>query len=371
MKTRGQCIQTILVILCASIPNWTLAEEVPKFEIKKNHKSFQTEESKAKRRNLFNQDIEDAVTRGLKYLIEQQKADGFFLGGAIFQENVATTAYAGQAFLMAGNIWKNKDYQFAVDRAAAFLISQQAENGLILKNQKHLSSAIYGHGIALQFLAKYAQVNSTDELRKSIQRAAKFSMALQQSEGSWGYEFKPGRVGRGDVSNTACQIAALLAVRDAGIEIGDQVFEKTASYFDKARKVDGGFLYVITYDSSSTYQRTAAVMASWPRLPNVESNGIVKAYAFMDQKLKPYHTNAPYYNYAMTYGIDAYRHRGSDAFCEWYASISQALLSLQGTDGSWNVNHVRLGKTFGTATACMILQSALFNPGKAKAIKRK
>jgi len=370
MKIREPISRLLGIVLLISIPEIAMCDEVAEFDLIKQHKSFQKEESKTRRRKLFNESIESAVTRGLKYLIEQQQPNGFFPGSSTFRENVATTAYSGQALLMARNIWKNKDYHFAVDKAAVFLISHQTERGLILKGDKASTSAIYGHGIALRFLANYFHSNGSKELRTAIERAVELTTSLQQDDGSWGYEFKSNRGGRGDISNTACQMAALLAARDAGFKVKKQVLNKAAAYMISAQKDDGGFLYVISYESKSTHQRSAVVMASLPRLPKVEVKQILKAYQFMDSTHKPHFTNAPFYHYAMTYGIVAYRHRGSDAFCQWYESMSKPLLSNQQDDGSWYVNHVRLGKSFGTATVCMFLQSILFDPGNAKSIKR-
>ncbi|MBM83981.1 MAG: hypothetical protein CMJ78_25785 [Planctomycetaceae bacterium] len=357
---RTQCQMVIHDTSFATVADSNKAATVWKSEAAP---SFQTAASKQRRQELYSKAVETAVKKGLKYLLEEQRNDGFVPTKGNFRENIATTAFAGWALLQGAERFDDAEILKAAQQAARFVTSCQTEDGsLVNPHTKSPAGRMYGHGYALHFLAKYylhaaKAKEATDELRTAIAKAIKYSVENQIDDGSWGYTKVDGPLGRGDVSNTACQISAILAAGEAGFDVPVATLTKTRDYLLSAQREDGGFLYVVTYQSPPTYARSAAVMAALSRLPKVKEHAVENGFAFMKGIDAHRRSREPFYMYGAFFSIIAYQNLGSDDFCQWYEDTSKLMLTRQASNGSWNVIPQNLGPNYGTAVTCLVLQS--------------
>jgi hypothetical protein len=215
---------------------------------------------------------------------------------------------------------------------------------------------MYGHGFATLFLAEaYGMSNRGDAdtyIGDALRKSIKLIVECQNDLG--GLRYEP-RKSDADLSITICQIMALRAARDAGINVPDETRTKCIEYVKKSQNADGGFRYTLqSGGGGSTFPLTAAGIVS------LYSAGIYDGEA-IDKGLKYLVTYTPgkgvepgYYFYGHYYACQAMWHAGGTYWNNWYTAARDTLLARQLGDGSWNDDTA--GVEFGTAMACIILQ---------------
>ena len=134
----------------------------------------------------------ETVTKGLKWMAEQQSKDGHWeaFGG---QYPITMTAMGGMSLLMEGSTLREGKYKKNLRDATDWLMSKAQPNGQ-LGNPTIPGEAgryMYGHGFALMFLScVYGEEDDADrrkKLEEILVRAAKFSRDAQTNRGGWGY----------------------------------------------------------------------------------------------------------------------------------------------------------------------------------------
>src|SRR5262249_4351698 len=162
-----------------------------------------------------------------------------------------------------------------------------------------------------------------------------------------------------DLSVTICQIMALRGARNAGFLVPKNVVENCTKYVLNCRNGDGTFRYVARAGHSSFPLTAAGVVALY-------SAGIYKGKEIEDA-LKQLNQHRPgaggrgwdqwlarYYFYGHYYAAQAMWTAGGELWDNWYAAISNELLSKQDrVSGNWT-DHVC--PHFATSMACIILQ---------------
>ena len=98
-----------------------------------------------------NAKIEQAVTRGLDFLVREQRGQGYWEanGG---QYRVAMTALSGTALLCEGSTTTKGRYARPIAKAVDYLLDTAQSNGLIgYPEDFHYT---YGHGFSMLFLSQ-------------------------------------------------------------------------------------------------------------------------------------------------------------------------------------------------------------------------
>jgi hypothetical protein len=307
-----------------------------------------------------------AIDRGLKYLEENQSADGSW-GSQLYKGNIAVTSLAALAFMAGGNQPGRGPYGKCVDRAIEYVLDRQAQSsepGFINSPGGSQNGAMYNHGFGTLLLAEAYGMVSKKETQKRVRTALEGAVALikkaqNQLQGGWRYDTKGNSA---DVSVTICQIMALRAARNAGIKVEKSIVDKCVKYVQTCQNSDGGFKYMKAADGFSLFPRSAAGVVALNCAgiydgPKIES-GLKYLMQFKPtgQAPSPFGRgmNEMHYFYGHYYAAQAMWTAGGKYWQEWFPAIREDLLRRVRTNGSWLDPMVCTD--YGTAMACIILQ---------------
>jgi hypothetical protein len=303
-----------------------------------------------------------AIDRGLGFLSSRQHPDGSFGTGG-YAGNVAVTSLAGLAFMAGGHQPNRGQYGREVTRALRFVLSQSRTegrfNGFLHNPQASPHGPMYGHGFATLFLAEASGMIHDKVLLEAVQEklhaAVKLIVTGQNGEGGWRY--MPGSQDA-DLSVTICQIMALRAARNAGIEVPRKTVDDCVKYVKGCQDPGGWFRYMKQGGGGGGHQgfaRTAAGVCALYSAGIYKGPNIEAGLNFL-RKCKPmggFHRPDMHYFYGHYYAVQAMWTAGGDYWKEWYPAIRDELLAHQNPDGSWID---QICSHYGTAMACIILQ---------------
>ncbi len=187
--------------------------------------------------------VKPTVEKGLKWLAEQQKEDGSWVGRADSQPT-STTAMAGLALLMEGSTLRNGTYAPQLRKAVEWMEKQAQSSGLIVSgNRTELARPVGPHAHALLFLACAYDVDDDATRRKRIGavlvRGVTYASELQTARGSWSPSPPDDRALAEDPVTTIDMLHALVTVRKAGIDVPRKATDKATEYLVKSTGANG------------------------------------------------------------------------------------------------------------------------------------
>jgi hypothetical protein len=199
------------------------------------------------------------------------------------------------------------------------------------------------------FLAElYGNVRRED-LREALQRAVRLIVATQNDEGGWRYQ--PVRADA-DLSVTVCQVMALRAARNAGIEVPKGTVDRAIQYIRASQEADGGFRYLLESRGSAFGRSAGAVAALY--YAGVEDAGVLqRGLGYLMGYLPGQAEVEGHYFYGHYYAIQAMWRAGGTYWQRWWPAIRDELLGMQDAAGFWPGE---AGREYGTAMALIILQ---------------
>jgi hypothetical protein len=317
------------------------------------------------------------IDRGLEYLYRNQNPDGSWtdlVGRKVhyayrgtLAPHVGVTALAGMAFLSSGTLpgqGLREKYCTALRKALDYVMDQTQQNGFISAN----GSRMYSHAFATLFLAEAygtALYPNSEKLRERLKRAIRLIVESQNQQGGWRY--RPG-VPDADMSVTVCQVMALRAARNAGIQVPRDTIQRAVSYVKQsfvppARVLGGGggaFHYQITPEMPGIPHRysfalTACGVTTLFGAGEYSSPELHQGLQYLWNYRQPpsYARNRFDYYYAHYYAVQAAFQAGGDYWVRWYDETKRDLAKLQESDGSWQD---LVGSNYATAMAAIILQ---------------
>jgi len=326
--------------------------------------------------------IDAAVERGLAWLAEQQNPKGFWVGlvgdktrhvyvplRSIEEQRIngtghlGVTALCGVAFLAGGHLPKRGKYGDNVQRAVEATLSCIRENGVI----SIAGSRMYSHALATLFLAEVYGMARNRRIREGLERATHIIVDSQNHEGGWRYNaFSRDS----DLSITVCQLQALRAARNIGIQIPKSTIDRAVAYVKRSRidhgRYRGRYSYKTSRRNSKTnqYSIQAAAVTSLVSAGVYDRDLIVPVLDFLAEEMSnvterwPHHFYFWYGNY---YASQAFFHAEGllqdGCFKRYFIAMRDHLLADQEEDGRWrNEPGQGPGDPFGTAVACIILQ---------------
>lgn len=301
---------------------------------------------------LITPETQRAIDRGLAFMARRQNKAGrekgaFGRGG--YAGGVAVCGLGGLAFMCGGNPPGQGPFGANVDYCVDFIMSNTQDNGYIALSGGGYDN-MYGHGFATLFLSEAYGMSMREEVGEKLRKAVKLIVDTQNNAGGWRYQPTKSDA---DLSITICQIMALRAARDAGVNVPDETRELCISYVKKSQNSDGGFRYQVT-GGGSTFPLTAAGLVSLYSAGIYEGDEVERGLKYL-QRFKPGSgQSGGHYFYGHYYAIQAMWHAGGKYWDEWYPAMRSELLTTQNGDGSWTDSSI--GQEFGTAMACIILQ---------------
>lgn len=301
--------------------------------------------------DMITPEADAAIEQGLEFLASHQHDDGAFGSGG-YSRNVAVCGLAGMAFMAGGSTPGRGKFGANVKRCLNFILEHTADNGFISVPGASSHGPMYGHGFATLFLAQaYGMANHRNDIREKLSKAVERIVTAQNSDGGWRYQPQPRDA---DISVTVCQVMALRAARNAGLQVPTATIDKCIEYVKKSQNGDGGFRYMIQ-GGQSAFPRSAAGVVALYSAGIYEGPEITKGVRYLLQHLPRPHgiSRESHYFYGHYYAVQAMWHAGGENWARWYPAIRDELIGMQRTGGYWMDSICR---EYGTAMACIILQ---------------
>ncbi|MFH0945687.1 MAG: prenyltransferase/squalene oxidase repeat-containing protein [Planctomycetota bacterium] len=322
---------------------------------------------------------DQALRRGIAWLVEHQNEDGSWTAPVGFKLNqayqaeeksgphVAVTAFAALALLSRSGQLDDQG-QAALKRAGEFLIGcADPLSGYISRG----GTRMYGHALATLFFAEAKGRLALAKSGEALERAVQFLVKTQNEQGGWRYEpFSPDT----DLSVTACVLQALGAARQRGVRVSQETFDQASDLLEKLYVTkeepayfmlddeyyflqSGSFRYQDQENSRSSFALTAAGLAA-ERACGKELSERAATPIVLDESYRRLakHTSHYFYWYSQFHGVQALCRAGGEPWQRFQERSRADMLRLVGPDGSWP-NETGPGTAFATAIACLVLQA--------------
>jgi hypothetical protein len=306
--------------------------------------------------------VEESVTKGLEYLVREQRRQGYWEVGT-GNYRIAMTALSGIALASEGSTTTRGKYARGISRAVDYILDASQPNGLIgFPDDYHY---MYGHGFSMLFLSQIYGEEEDVERRKNIKRvlenSVKFSAAAQTTRGGWGYVSAKDGQDFDEGSTCITQVQGLRACRNAGIVVPGEIIERARKYIYDCTTDKGGVLYSLGNGSGNAGgggERppiTAAAVAVLFSAGDLEQTPQIK-------KMMEYCTANVWPGSQQDYGHWHYMHyyyaqvmyRQPDQWGKYSAFVEDKLLREQTPQGNWEDSSI--GAVYVTAMNATILQ---------------
>lgn len=251
-----------------------------------------------------------------------------------------------------------------VDLAVDAVLESIQENGIITE----AGTLMYSHAFATLFLAEVYGTTPDKRIRSGLQRAVQIIVDCQNAEGAWRYTpFTPSS----DLSVTVCQLQALRAARNIGIQVPKKTIDRAVKYVVNSRVRSGrhaGRYYYTPWGrrnrKTDHYSIQAAAVTSLLSAGIYDRELIEPVLDFLEEEaevIAEYYPHHYYFWYGNYYASQVFFHADglirTGCFSRYYTTICDHLLEDQREDGRWlNPMSAGPGDAFATAVACIILQ---------------
>ncbi len=290
-----------------------------------------------------------AVAKGLEWLKARVGPNGEISEDQ--GNSVAIVALTGIAFLANGSMPNDGPYGDVSDKILSYVLDNCQPSGLV--SALNNGEPMYGHGFATLYLAEVYGMSRRPDVGEKLRNAIRLIINTQQpGVGGWRYQPQPYD---SDLSVTICQIMALRAARNAGVEVPNSTIQNAIDYVRKSQNPDGGFRYVLN-SPPSAFPRSAAGVACLYYMRTGEQFGdeIKSGIAYLTNQTT---TNMAFsqgnFYYGNYYATQAMFMYGGDAWKTYWPAIRKTLLQRQQPDGSWSGEN---GNAYCTAMSLIMLQ---------------
>jgi len=283
------------------------------------------------------EEAEQAIERGLKFLISSQNKDGSWSSKDLEKGEGSGYAIGGtslglMAFMVEGHFPGFGQYGKALERAKNYLLKRAEESPTGAMGVKMYEIGLFTIAMS-ELWGMTSDPKDNKEIQVALERVVEIILRSQNPLGGWRYAPRPD-AGQ-DTSVTAMVFVSLASAREAGVLVPAETIERVTNYlrdqaFDERR---GGFGYqgkgyTIACTSGGVYaaqlaghRETEWVSAALNTLEN-------------DPKMFSRKDNGHFY-YSHYYAMQAMVQAGEDRYAKWYPKIRDSLISLQQPNGSW------------------------------------
>jgi hypothetical protein len=280
-------------------------------------------------------DVREMYDRGLQYLAKSQAEQGNWSGG--FDQGPGITGMALMAFLASGEDPNFGIYSNHVRKALRHIItSQDGSTGII-------GHGMYHHGFGMLGLAEaYGAVDERNlwpdgkgprSIGQALELAVRGAVTSQKKNSLGAWRYTPDSTDA-DTSVSGAVLVGLLAARNAGIEVPDEVVDKAIKYYVSMTASGGMVGYsggVGGFGESIARSSIATLVYAIARrkdLPQFKS-----ALGHLTAQLEQMSTN--YAEYARYYEAQALFQGDVAAWEKWNKLLVRHLKGAQQADGSF------------------------------------
>lgn len=239
--------------------------------------------------------------------------------------DVAATALALLPFLGAGQSHKLGMYQDAVGRGLKWLVAQQKPDGDLRGDG---IGRMYAHGLATIVLCEAVAMTDDESLRGPAISATEYIVRAQHSAGGWRYE--PGQFG--DLSVVGWQLMALQSAKMAYIDVPQRAFNHAGHFLNEVHAGRHGGLFAYQPGNAPTPAMTAEGLLcreylGWPQ----EHPGLKEGVEWLLKEQLPKKDRPNIY--CWYYATQVLHNVGGEPWRKWNAAVRDALLSMQEQSG--------------------------------------
>jgi prenyltransferase beta subunit len=207
---------------------------------------------------------------------------------------------------------------------------------------------MYNHGFATLALAEAYGTVHDDRIGPALKKAVDLILLAQKSNGSGAWRYAP-ESSDADITVSGAQMVALMAARNAGIEVPESVVQSGLEFMAKCQGPDGSFGY--TPGSAGTGSPRGAIAVLAYALARHKDSPVYLSGARYIQNPEVW-AESGYYHYFLYYLSQALFHSDMDVWTKWNERNTDYLVRQQNTDGSWSADN---GEIFGTSMALLSL----------------
>lgn len=287
-------------------------------------------------------EVQTAVERGVKFLLEKQGDDGFWRTPScpIVMSCMAGLALASYDPSPGGPCWE------ALDRLVKGVLEIQDEAGYFRRANEGDRPA-FGQAFSVLFLSQIygmMEPETNEKISKAIKDGIEFIVRKQHADGSWYQNYVSGH---NDLV-TIYHVLALRAAQHCGYIVPMETIERAIKFIDS---------FGLNFSSNSRVACCAATLLAAADYDNKNLPAIIKqmrATLTFDLQTMPF----PIFHH-MNAALVMYFYGGAD-WEEYYRKFSAAALKLQKENGAWgpytNVHWVVPDEIYTTANMVTILQ---------------
>jgi hypothetical protein len=285
---------------------------------------------------------EAAVARGLRWIALNQHHDGHWSlsnlphssgGQGQIQSDTAATSLALLPYLGAGQTHLVGMYKDNVSRGLRWLISQQKEDGDLRGNSQG-NAGMYAHGQSAIVLCEAYGMTHDEALRGPAQRALDFIVAAQHSGGGWRY--RPGEAG--DTSVVGWQLMALQSGRAAGLVVPAATFENASHFLDTVASKDQSRYAYLPHNGPTNVMTAEALLCriylGWKK----DEPGLAGGINWLLEEYLPSRNDPDIYYWY--YATQTMHHYGGPEWNRWNLHMRDVLVASQEKSGknagSWS-----------------------------------
>ncbi len=299
-------------------------------------------------------DVRELYDRGLKYLSESQSEDGGWSEG---QVGPGQTGLCLMVFLASGEDPNFGLYSANVRKAVRNIIeSQDGVTG-------YLGNSMYHHGFGMLALAEaYGAVDDRNlwpagaagsrkrSIGSALELAVRCAITSQKKNPLGAWRYSPDATDA-DTSVSGAVLVGLLAARNAGIEVPDEVIDKAIAYYKSVTSSGGQVAYsggLGGFDESLARISIATLVYAVARRKDLTQYKATLNY--LTQRLQA--TPSQWPEYTLYYQAQALFQGDVESWEKWNKSLIRRLKTEQQDDGSFNGD---FGKTLSTAMRLLAL----------------
>ncbi len=280
-------------------------------------------------------EVDTIYEHGLAWLVANQAQDGSWPGN---NQGPGVTGICLMAFLASGEDPNYGRYASTIRRAIRNIIQQQdGATG-------YLPNSMYHHGFAMLALSEsYGMVDEslvwqgekpTRSIAQALNLAIGCAVNAQKKNRFGGWRYSPDSVDA-DMSVTGAVLMGLLAARNAGMDVPDDVINNAMEFTRRSTGSDGSVAYTGGFGGMGGSMNLTAVATLVGAVSKTKDTDQYKAALKRLQDNLDYHEGGNYAEYFRYYMAQALFQGDYSAWQKWNGEKIRELQGAQHDDGSF------------------------------------